>query len=192
MNKWLLVILTTVLIGCGASPQPNVIFYLLPNNSELSKLSKPESAPLLIIQPVELAAYLDTQGIVYRQSETQVVQAKQNQWAQRLEPQLTQRLINDLRHKQSSYWPVSLTTSLSQQEHWKLNVRLQRFNGAYTGNAEIAGNWELRDPKGDAVVNREFSFYVPLQDIGYSALIEALSSGVDQLSNQIQNELLTR
>lgn len=191
MNKWLLVILATVLVGCGSSPQPNVNFYLLPDNSKLSELSKPESVPLLIVQPVELAAYLDTQAVVYRQSETQVVQAKQNQWAQRLEPQLTQRLINDLRHKQSSYWPVSVSNSLSQSEHWKLSVRLQRFNGAYTGSAEVVGNWELQDPKGEVVLEREFSFYMPLQDTGYPALIEALSSGVDQLSNQIQNQLLT-
>ncbi|EEY52258.1 putative lipoprotein [Vibrio cholerae CT 5369-93] len=44
---------------------------------------------------MELAAYPDTQGVVYRQSETQVIQARQNQWAQRLSPQLTQRITND-------------------------------------------------------------------------------------------------
>lgn len=116
---------------------------------------------------VELAAYLDTQGIVYRQSETQVIQARQNQWAQRLSPQLTQRITNDLRRKQSRYWPAPLNASSIQQEHWKLQVRLQRFNGVYTGNAEVAGNWELLNPKGESMLNQEFSFQVPLKDTGY-------------------------
>lgn len=164
MKTWLLMMLTTLLVGCAGTPQPKVSFYLLPNNPELSELTQPKTLPLLVVQPVELAAYLDTQGIVYRQSETQVIQARQNQWAQRLSPQLTQRITNDLRRKQSRYWPAPLNTSSIQQEHWKLQVRLQRFNGVYTGNAEVAGNWELLNPKGESMLNQEFSFQVPLKD----------------------------
>ncbi|BCK20830.1 membrane integrity-associated transporter subunit PqiC [Vibrio cholerae] len=192
MKTWLLMMLTTLLVGCAGTPQPKVSFYLLPNNPELSELTQPKTLPLLVVQPVELAAYLDTQGIVYRQSETQVIQARQNQWAQRLSPQLTQRITNDLRRKQSRYWPAPLNTSSIQQEHWKLQVRLQRFNGVYTGNAEVAGNWELLNPKGESMLNQEFSFQVPLKDTGYPALVEALSAGVDQLSTQIETQLVTR
>ncbi|EGR3956721.1 membrane integrity-associated transporter subunit PqiC [Vibrio cholerae] len=192
MKPWLLMMLTTLLVGCAGTPQPKVSFYLLPNNPELSELTQPKTLPLLVVQPVELAAYLDTQGIVYRQSETQVIQARQNQWAQRLSPQLTQRITNDLRRKQSRYWPAPLNTSSIQQEHWKLQVRLQRFNGVYTGNAEVAGNWELLNPKGESMLNQEFSFQVPLKDTGYPALVEALSAGVDQLSTQIETQLVTR
>ncbi|ATD27001.1 membrane integrity-associated transporter subunit PqiC [Vibrio cholerae] len=192
MKTWLLMMLTTLLVGCAGTPQPKVSFYLLPNNPELSELTQPKTLPLLVVQPVELAAYLDTQGIVYRQSETQVIQARQNQWAQRLSPQLTQRITNDLRRKQSRYWPAPLNTSSIQQEHWKLQVRLQRFNGVYTGNAEVAGNWELLNQKGESMLNQEFSFQVPLKDTGYPALVEALSAGVDQLSTQIETQLVTR
>ncbi|EJF1124709.1 membrane integrity-associated transporter subunit PqiC [Vibrio cholerae] len=192
MKTWLLMMLTTLLVGCAGTPQPKVSFYLLPNTPELSELTQPKTLPLLVVQPVELAAYLDTQGIVYRQSETQVIQARQNQWAQRLSPQLTQRITNDLRRKQSRYWPAPLNTSSIQQEHWKLQVRLQRFNGVYTGNAEVAGNWELLNPKGESMLNQEFSFQVPLKDTGYPALVEALSAGVDQLSTQIETQLVTR
>ncbi|ELJ8543427.1 membrane integrity-associated transporter subunit PqiC [Vibrio cholerae] len=192
MKTWLLMMLTTLLVGCAGTPQPKVSFYLLPNNPELSELTQPKTLPLLVVQPVELAAYLDTQGVVYRQSETQVIQARQNQWAQRLSPQLTQRITNDLRRKQSRYWPAPLNTSSIQQEHWKLQVRLQRFNGVYTGNAEVAGNWELLNPKGESMLNQEFSFQVPLKDTGYPALVEALSAGVDQLSTQIETQLVTR
>ncbi|TQQ15147.1 PqiC family protein [Vibrio cholerae] len=192
MKPWLLMMLTTLLVGCGGTPQPKVSFYLLPNNPELSELTQPKTLPLLVVQPVELAAYLDTQGIVYRQSETQVIQARQNQWAQRLSPQLTQRITNDLHRKQSRYWPAPLNASSIQQEHWKLQVRLQRFNGVYTGNAEVAGSWELLNPKGESMLNQEFSFQVPLKDTGYPALVEALSAGVDQLSTQIQTRLVTR
>ncbi|ENM3928350.1 membrane integrity-associated transporter subunit PqiC [Vibrio cholerae] len=192
MKPWLLMMLTTLLVGCGGTPQPKVSFYLLPNNPELSEHIQPKTLPLLVVQPVELAAYLDTQGIVYRQSETQVIQARQNQWAQRLSPQLTQRITNDLRRKQSRYWPAPLNASSIQQEHWKLQVRLQRFNGVYTGNAEVAGSWELLNPKGESMLNQEFSFQVPLKDTGYPALVEALSAGIDQLSTQIETRLVTR
>ncbi|WP_254784583.1 ABC-type transport auxiliary lipoprotein family protein, partial [Vibrio cholerae] len=62
----------------------------------------------------------------------------------------------------------------------------------YTGNAEVAGNWELLNPKGESMLNQEFSFQVPLKDTGYPALVEALSAGVDQLSTQIETQLVTR
>lgn len=42
------------------------------------------------------------------------------------------------------------------------------------------------------MLNQEFSFQVPLKDTGYPALVEALSAGVDQLSTQIETQLVTR
>ncbi|ENM5918007.1 membrane integrity-associated transporter subunit PqiC [Vibrio mimicus] len=190
MNKWLLMMLASLLVGCSSEPQSKSHFYLIPNNPALSEVNRNKNLPLLIVQPVELAAYLDTQGIVYRKSDTQVIQARQNLWAQRLSSQLTQRLINDLRANSSHYWPVTLNTAAAQQKHWKLQVRFQQFNGAYTGNAEIAGNWELSNAQGERLLNQEFAFQVPLTEEGYPALVEALSSGLNNLSTQIQEALV--
>ncbi|WP_431355106.1 hypothetical protein [Vibrio metoecus] len=36
-----------------------------------------------------------------------------------------------------------MNTAIAQQKHARLQVRFQQFNGSYTGNAEIAGSWEL-------------------------------------------------
>ncbi|ENM5741024.1 hypothetical protein CGT98_05910 [Vibrio metoecus] len=190
MNKWLLMLLATLFVGCSSTPQPKNHFYLLPNNPALSDVNQNKNLPLLIVQPVELAAYLDTQGIVYRKSETQVIQARQNQWAQRLSSQLTQRVINDLRKNSTPYWSTALDTAIAQQKHARLQVRFQQFNGSYTGNAEIAGSWVLFNAQGERSLNQEFSFQIPLADEGYPALVEALSLGLAQLAVQIQMELV--
>lgn len=43
MKPWLLMMLTTLLVGCGGTPQPKVSFYLLPNNPELSEHIQPKT-----------------------------------------------------------------------------------------------------------------------------------------------------
>ncbi|MGL6028118.1 MAG: PqiC family protein [Vibrio sp.] len=196
MKQWLLMIFVSItLLGCSSEPQPKVDFYLLPQHLTSSPVTPPESlavlpSTLLIVQPVELAAYLDSTGIIYRQSTTQVIQAKYHQWAQRLGPQLTERIIHQLRRDQPvSYWPEAFNAQVAQQKHHTLQVKFQRFNGAYTGNAELAGSWELFNPQGVRLLRQDFSLDVPLTDEGYPALVEALSAGLEQLTTSIQTAL---
>ncbi|MDE1513690.1 MULTISPECIES: PqiC family protein [Vibrio] len=197
MKQWLLMMLISItLLGCSSEPQPKVDFYLLPQHLTSSPVTPTTSftalaSTLLIVQPVELAPYLDTAGIIYRQSATQVTQAKYHQWAQRLSPQLTERIIEQLRRDQPvSYWPEAFNAHYAQQKHHTLQVKFQRFNGAYTGNAELAGSWELLSPQGVRLLRQDFSFDVPLTDEGYPALVEALSLGLEQLTTQIKQTLL--
>lgn len=191
MKKWILLTLVIALFGCSSTPEPKVNLYLMPSSSASTPLTQPKGLPSLVVEPLQLAAYLDTQAIVYRQSETQVILAKENLWAQRLAPQLTERITKDLRHKQATYWPTAWNATAVQQQHWKLQLRLQRFNGVYNGNAEVAGNWELVNPKGKSVFNQEFYFEIPLQEEGYPALIEALSLGMNELADLISQRLQT-
>ncbi|MGL5654931.1 MAG: PqiC family protein, partial [Vibrio sp.] len=68
MKQWLLMLLSITLLGCSTAPQPQINFYLLPHSSTLNHTTHTPPSTLLIVQPVELAAYLDKAGIIYRQS----------------------------------------------------------------------------------------------------------------------------
>ncbi|TOK92306.1 ABC-type transport auxiliary lipoprotein family protein, partial [Vibrio parahaemolyticus] len=68
-----------------------------------------------------------------------------HQWAQSISEQITQRVVAELRQKQSDYWPVEMNNLLDQSGKSKLQLTLNKFNGSYQGNAEIEGEWLLID-----------------------------------------------
>ncbi len=188
--KRLFLLIAALLTGCSSTPETNSSMYLLPQTETkaLSNSSMTER-PLLIVRPVELASYLNNSGIVYRTSESQVIEAKNNLWAQNVSEQITQRIINDLRYKQSHFWPVKVHNLLDQNSESKLQVSLTKFNGNYQGNAELEGEWLLIDSNGKVKRRAPVRILIPLQEEGYDALVKALSTGLNNLTNNIAQQL---
>jgi uncharacterized lipoprotein YmbA len=185
MEKWLLM-LALLLAGCAGEQATEVRHYLLPDTP--GEIQLPSSSPLLVVT-TDLAEYLKSNSLLYRSSETQVVYAKHNLWAEDLEQQLTRRIVNDLYRKQSVYRPVVANPAIALDGKPQLYIHLQKFNGAYTGVAEIAGEWQLLDREGQIVRNDTFLIEVPLKEQGYSALIGALSEGVALLTVRLAGKI---
>ncbi len=185
MKRFLLLMLL-FMVGCSAENALQQRQYMLPTLSEVP-LAK-ETAPILLVK-TELADYLSQTGLVYRTSPSEIVYAKQHQWVQDISQQLTYRMINDLRAKQTRYWPVAVNASLDLNKKTQLYIRLLRFNGVFTGVAEIAGEWLLVDDKGQIIRNESFSLEVALEQDGYAALVAALSDGLSRLTGNIAAQL---
>ncbi|WP_411062716.1 PqiC family protein [Vibrio rotiferianus] len=185
-----ILLIASLLAGCSSAPQNTDAFYVLPEfsaaniNSTLAVQRTP-----LIVRPVELASYLADSGIVYRTSETQIVQAKHNQWAHSISEQITSRVINELRAKQTQYWPVEVNNLLDQNHESKLQLSLSKFNGNFEGNAELEGEWLIIDANGKVTNSAPVNINVPLQNDGYDALVDALSEGLTNLTDQIAAKL---
>ncbi|PSW19909.1 hypothetical protein C9I98_10645 [Photobacterium sanctipauli] len=177
------------LTGCSAS-EPVVKTYLLPTNDNDQLVTYAnKSQPLVIVRPVEVSAHLGGTGLVYQVSETEVVQAQQNLWAENLSMQLTRLITTDLRQKQSRYWFDELTPAISSVDTPKLQVRFTEFNGHYTGLAKLKGQWLVINKSGDVVSRQPFFIQVPLVESGYDAQVRALSEGVDRLTGQMSQYL---
>ncbi|HDM8228326.1 TPA: membrane integrity-associated transporter subunit PqiC [Vibrio campbellii] len=185
-----LLLISALLAGCSSAPEDSGALYVLPEASS-AKVSDIAIAqrPQLVVRPVELASYLADSGIVYRTSETKIVQAKHNQWAHNISEQITQRIIDELRSKQSQYWPVEVNNLLDQSGESKLLLSLSKFNGSYQGNAEIEGEWLIVDENGKVKNSAPVKINMPLQDDGYDALVDALSVGLNNLTDQIAAQL---
>ncbi|EGR3112882.1 membrane integrity-associated transporter subunit PqiC [Vibrio parahaemolyticus] len=182
--------LVTGLTGCSSAPEATRALYLLPKaETKTSNQMSVAERPLLVIRPAQLASYLNDNSIVYRTSNTQIVQAKRYQWAQSISEQITQRIVAELRQKQSDYWPVEMNNLLDQSGESKLQLSLNKFNGSYQGNAEIEGEWLLIDASGNVVRSSQIKILMPLQDEGYDALVDALSAGLNQLTDDIAAQL---
>nr|WP_319555027.1 ABC-type transport auxiliary lipoprotein family protein [uncultured Vibrio sp.] len=188
--KRVFLLMSALLVGCSSAPETTGSVYLLPQTESQGPSSAVVTErPLLVVRPVELASYLDGSGIVYRTSESQIIQAKQNQWAQSISEQITQRIIDDLRQKQSHYWPVKVHSLIDQSSENKLQLSLHKFNGNYQGNAELEGEWMLIDANGQVKNRSQVKILMPLQDEGYDALVSALSAGLNNLTDNIAQQL---
>ncbi|AXT71243.1 ABC-type transport auxiliary lipoprotein family protein [Vibrio natriegens] len=188
--KRVFLLVSALLAGCSSAPEPTSSMYLLPKvESQTLSSAAVAERPLLIVRPVELASYLNNSGIVYRTSESQIIQAKHNQWAQSISEQITQRIIDDLRQKQSHYWPVKVHSLIDQSSENKLQLSLSKFNGNYQGNAELEGEWMLIDANGKVQHRSPVKILMPLQDEGYDALVGALSAGLENLTDNIAQQL---
>ncbi|MEF1297023.1 PqiC family protein, partial [Vibrio parahaemolyticus] len=99
------------------------------------------------------------------------------------------RIVAELRQKQSDYWPVEMNNLLDQSGESKLQLSLNKFNGSYQGNAEIEGEWLLIDASGNVVRSSQIKILMPLQDEGYDALVDALSAGLNQLTDEMAAQL---
>ncbi|HGS5165923.1 TPA: membrane integrity-associated transporter subunit PqiC [Vibrio harveyi] len=185
-----LLLISALLAGCSSAPENTGALYVLPEASS-AKISDTMIAqrPQLVVRPAQLASYLADSGIVYRTSETKIIQAKHNQWAHSISEQITQRMIDDLRAKQSQYWPVEVNNLLDQSDQSKLQLSLSKFNGSYEGNAEIEGEWLIIDANGKVKNSAPVTIKLHLQDEGYDALVDALSAGLNNLTDQIAAQL---
>lgn len=192
MRQWILGGMICVLLiaaGCSSEPVAMSSTYLLPVTGTPGASFQPAGRPLLVVRPVEMAAHLAGNGLVYQMSDTEVVQAQQNLWAESITQQLTRRINSDLRRKQARYWPTELTPALATLDVPRVQVRFNQFNGHYTGVAKVSGEWLLLDAHGVLQGGYPFSYQVPLEQDGYVAQVNALAAGVDRLTSDIAQRL---
>jgi len=185
MKKYL-IIFVIFIVGCSNNETQQGSLFLLPTNITTPIVSK--NAPTLIVK-TDLAEYLDQTALVYRTSVTEVILTKQNSWAHKISTQINQRMILNLRSQQSTYWPVQINSALKLNKQPQLQLRLTKFNGAFTGNAEISGEWLFIDAQGTLVKSEYFEITKPLKNEGYEQLVLSLAEGLDELSAQIAKQI---
>lgn len=174
-----------MLTGCASAPTNTVKNYVLPTNGQNILHHAESNLPLIVVQPVLLSPLLSGNGLVYQTTPTQVVQAQHHVWAESLGVQLTQQITQQLRTKQRRYWATDLANQLTQTDGARLTVKFTQFNGSYTGNADIQGEWIWSNANGKVLSVHPFAYTVPLKEDGYTALVNALAQGVERLTTQI-------
>ncbi len=190
MQKWLL-LLAVALTGCASQPVAVSNSYLLPVNGQAVVTQTSKQQHLLMVRPVEMAEHLSGTGLVYQISDTEVVQAQQNLWAESISAQLTRKITDELRRKQSVYWPTELTPALSANGSPRLQVKFNQFNGHFSGRVKVSGEWLLLDGQGQLQGVYPFLYQVVQSEDGYDAQVKALSEGVSRLTAQIAESLTT-
>ncbi len=138
------------------------------------------------IAPIRLSGLLDNQGIVMELNDIEVHQARHHLWAEDIDVQLQQQLQ---RHLTLSLPQAQIITK-GQPLHAGLprrevRVSVNAFQGSYSGNAIVQGQWLLLGEKDQLLKQHNFRIEQPIAADGYPALVRALGSAWDQVSEQL-------
>ncbi|MDN5850495.1 MAG: ABC-type transport auxiliary lipoprotein family protein [Nitrococcus sp.] len=177
------------LSGCAGTPPVFEQRYLLPITAV--PVAPPEDAARrLSIEPLRLAPFLQSDGIVMQTGAVTIHQGSNHLWAEDLSTQLQrmlrQELARKLRHVRllDDGDPTPAAGPLR-----RLEVEVDAFHGRYDGMAVVAGQWWLRDGEGRLLTSRPFLIEQPLQADGYQALVKSLAAAWQSVTGEIAQAL---
>lgn len=176
-------LLLTALAGCASAPREAATRYLLVNDAARPAPAA-DAAGTLAVGPVRLARFLAVEGIVMQTSDVAIHEARNHLWAEDLATQLERtlrrqlaRALPDVRVREGGKGP-------------RLTVDVDRFQGRYDGMAVVAGEWELIDADGEAILARPFHVEEALTSDGYAALVSSLEAAWRQVGDSMAETLM--
>ena len=177
-QRWLLVtalLVAALVAGCSARPPgEGRTQYLLASEPAASEPTSGER--LLRVKRIELARYLDVEGVVMQTSDVAVRAARNHLWAEDLAAQLQRDLRLRLAERLDGVRVLSPNQRVRapEREIMELTVIVDRFQGRFDGYAVVGGQWQLLDSQGEIQAGKRFQREQPLARDGYPALVESL------------------
>jgi len=180
--KYVLPILILVLCGCTGKPPSRQDYLLRP---ELSVVPV-EGDTAVRLSKVDVAPYLDRDGIVLATADSAIHAGKQHIWAEPLDQSIVRYLqvaIGAAAHRTVEVSP--LTTPGSAME---IAVRIHQLHGTVDGRVRLVAEWSVTNNQGSV---RLFQFDSTVRQItdGYPALVDAHGTLLDELASAIADGL---
>jgi len=183
--RCLLVPVLLVLAACaGSNPPQTATRYLLPEDGRSPGVrTSGMASQILVLRQLQLADYLDTEGLVLQLDDITLNAAFSQRWAEPLVLQLQRGLRQRLQNRLPG--TTILDAAAPAREGLQLRVEVSRFHGTHTGDAVAAGQWQLRDAGGALLEQQDFAVALPLDADGYPALVRTLGLLWDRVADQI-------
>ena len=184
---WLGCLCLLAIWGCARTPPPR--YYTLsplPAAERGAPQASEGQAPAILVGPIRLPAYLDTTGIVTRNSDNAIEVAQLHLWAGALADALPRVLAENLSLLLGTE-RVSVYPRLPHQPaDYQVVGEVVQFDGSLVGQVSLVVRWTLvtvgeRKP----VAVRQSRISVPVGTAEYASLAAAQSQAVAQLSRDI-------
>ena len=169
----LLMTLLSAILGCSSNAPIKNYFQLTSNLANNGSTITQSTNHFIWIESVEVASFLNKQGIVLQTQDIKYVTATNNLWASTLSQQFADRLSQDLTQLLPNYL---VSTKSITTPTLTIKLFIDGFHGSYNGDAVIKGRWVVTDNKGQ-IRTKFIDRHVPLAKNGYDALVKALSQG---------------
>lgn len=160
--------------------------YSLPEVTAAQPASANTSKPILVLNRIDLADYLDTDRIVIQLDDITMRPARDHLWVDNLAQELRRGLRTRLSSRLDHVIVVDPQSGLAAPSNSStLNITIDQFHGHMQGYAILSGQWQS---PGSSLPPQSFSFTTPLAEDGYPALIRALGHNLDLLCDQIARQ----
>ena len=186
MKQTISMLLAVIVLCAGCSSQAvQTNQYLLrpeKSNSEIKGTST------VVLGSVEVAPYLDYEGIVLEVAPGQLNTAQHNLWAEPLAFAVRRYLQVAI----SSAAKADVGSTLVDNESAKLqiDVIIHQMHATSKGDVKLVAEWRLQDLDSDVLrVRREFSAAEALRDDGYPEVVRAHAKLLDSLASSIATEI---
>jgi uncharacterized lipoprotein YmbA len=169
--------------SCNSSPTPETHYFVL-NPASTSTLNTKNATTLILIEPIQLAKYLDQAGIVLQTNTHEIEVANYHRWAEPLKSNLHRYILKTISTNSNRNFLDKNQANHSAVQ--TLTITVNEFNGTTSGKALLSGNWRLEKIGSDEILtNHVFQYETELKTSGYPELVNQLAKLLDQLCNDI-------
>ncbi len=163
----------------GCSSVQELHFYHLPQQADIA-VAVAIDAPVIVVEPVMVANYLNTNALILQTSSVQLVKTTQHQWAEALDQQLTRLLQQQLATALPNH-RITDRAPLGPQQ--RLLVQIEQFHGTEQGIVLISGKVSVLN--GEHTTQQRFAVQLAQPEAGYPALVATLGEGWQQVVAEI-------
>lgn len=163
--------------GCSSVQELN--FYQLPQQANTAASASMDAA-VIVVEPVMVANYLNTNALILQTSDVQLVKTSQHQWAEALDQQLSRLLQQQLTAALPGH---RVTDRAPQGPQQRLLVQVEQFHGTEQGRVLISGKYSLVN--GEHTIQQRFALELAQPEDGYPSMVATLGAGWQQVVTEI-------
>lgn len=184
-SKIALSTLVVFLSSCSSNSDiPLETNYYLLNSQHLAKNSV-NINKTVVVEVLELPAYLDQPQLVMQLNKHQLHYARFDEWAEPLQAGFTKALINDLNLNNNSIQFVTDELKSNKESADKLIVRIDYFHPSTASKVVLSGVFWTENNKSENIIQQHFSFELLLNEDGYTHAIAQMRRLVSMMSASV-------
>ena len=182
-----LVLIVLCLAACASGPATPIEYYVLaPQVSAADSVVERSNRPTLVIENVDLAAYLRQTGMIIQTGNNQILVSRTHLWAESLESALPKALVRELQRQSDDYSYYLKSVDWVGETDYRLRLRIDSLQSTDRGEVVSAGRYQLisAEDAGSPVVV-DFSFVRDLDQDGYAYAVEQMGVLIGQIAEAI-------
>jgi uncharacterized lipoprotein YmbA len=181
---------TLIVYGCIGSGAAIHEYTLSPLQETRETVITSSAAVSILLTPVLLPPQCNHTGIVTRLSNNSITTSSTHLWAGDLGEQVTSILAENIRGRAPGSDIQIYPGSRYGTPELLIEVRLLRFDGSMNHEFTCTAIWRLSDNRaGELIAQKNFSTTVPVDSNNYSGYVQAASTSLGHLSDNINQYL---
>ena len=169
-----------VCAGCGSQAVQSTEYLLRPQPNTNQGFAE----PTIGLGKIEVAPYLDHEGIVLETMPDEMNTAQHHRWAEPLSFAIRRYLQVAIGRAASLDIAGSITAT--GDVGTQVDVIVHQLHGSVTGNVKLVAEWQIHSREsGDVLARQQFSAAETIQGDGYAEIVRAHAALLDELAESI-------